>query len=201
MSNLKELIEIVRVSRCGTKGVFPLPDGNGCIDYAITEGGETVKAFRDMCIDAALFNATEYLDAVLRQNRSGDKRNNDRNHTPRKEWGQCGYMIASAIIQVPNIDSYDNDDFEAYESPDNTTLYQVIAFLCNVRDDVTGRDTPELDALDFWHAFAVKCGWNPADLLSETCADFERKHLRAPFVYPVLSAEQAAAQGEVVGGV
>mgnify|MGYP000875163564 FL=1 len=182
MSNLKELIEIVRVSRCGTNGVFPLPDVDSCIDYAITEAGE-------------------YLDAVLRERRNGDKRNNDKQHNPRKEWGQCGYMIASAIIQVPNIDSYDNDDFEAYESPDNTTLYQVIAFLCNVRDDVTGRDTPELDALDFWHAFAVKCGWNPADLLNETCADFERKHLRAPFVYPVLSAEQAAAQGEVVGGV
>ena len=196
--NLQELIEIVRVSRHNTNGVFPLPDGDGCIDYAITEGGEIVKAFRDMCLDAALVNATEYLDAVLRQDRSGDKRNNNRTHTPRKQWGQCGYMIASAIIQVPNIDSYDNDDFEAYESPDNTTLYQVIAFLCNVRDDVTGRDTPELDALDFWHAFAVKCGWNPADLLIETCADFEWKHLRAPSVYPVLSAEQAAAQGEVL---
>ena len=178
MSNLQELIEIVRVSRERTHGVFPLPDVDSCIDYAITEAGE-------------------YLDAVLRERRNGDKRNNDKQHNPRKEWGQCGYMIASAIIQVPNIDSYDNDDFEAYESPDNVTLHLAIAFLCNVRDDATGRDTPELDALDFWHAFAVKCGWNPAGLLSETCADFERKHLRAPSPYPVLSAEDAAAQGEV----
>lgn len=179
MSNLQELVEIVRASRERTNGVFPLPDVNSCIDYAITEAGE-------------------HLDAVLRERRNGDKRNNDKPHNPRKEWGQCGYMIASAIIQVPNIDSYDNDDFEAYESPDNTTLYQVIALLCDVRDNDSCRDTPELDALDFWHAFAVKCGWNPADLLSETCADFERKHLRAPSVYPVLSAEQAAAQGEVL---
>jgi len=182
MSNLQELVEIVRASRERTNGVFPLPDVNSCIDYAITE-------------------AAEHLDAVLRERRNGDKRNNDKQHNPRKEWGQCGYMIASAIIQVPNIDSYDNDDFEAYESPDNVTLHLAISFFCNVRDDATDRDTPELDALDFWHAFAVKCGWNPADLLSETCADFERKHLRAPSVCPVLSAEQAAAQGEVVGGV
>ena len=182
MSNLQELVEIVRASRERTNGVFPLPDVDSCIDYAITEAGE-------------------YLDAVLRERRNGDKRNNDKQHNPRKEWGQCGYMIASAIIQVPNIDSYDNDDFEVYELPQDVTSYMVIAFLCSVREGYSGRTTPELDALDFWHAFAVKCGWNPADLLSETCADFERKHLRAPSVYPVLSAEQAAAQGEVVGGV
>ena len=182
MSNLQELIEIVSASRYGTNGVFPLPDSDSCIDYAITEAGE-------------------YLDAVLRERRNGDKRNNDKQHNPRKEWGQCGYMIASAIIQVPKIKSYDNDDFETYESPHDITLYRVIAYLCDVQDDATDMDTPELDALDFWHAFTVKCGWNPADLLTETCADFERKHLRAPFVYPVLSAEQAAAQGEVVGSV
>ena len=182
MSIMKELVEIVRASRHNTNGVFPLPDSDSCIDYAITEAGE-------------------YLDAVLRERRNGDKRNNDKQHNPRKEWGQCGYMIASAIIQMPYIDSYASDDFEAYESPHNVTLYQVIAFLCSVRDNDSGRGTPEIDALDIWHAFAVRCGWNPADLLSETCADFERKHLRAPSVYPVLSAEQAAAQGEVVGGV
>ena len=182
MSNLKELIEIVRVSRCGTKGVFPLPDSDSCIDYAITEAGE-------------------YLDAVLRERRNGDKRNSDKQHNPRKEWGQCGYMIASAIIQNDDASHWDADCWVVEHKPDFVGFYDVMLALCGARmlGDNSGID--ELEALDSWHAFTVKCGWNPAEMLTETCADFERKHLRAPSPYSVLSAEQAAAQGEVVGGV
>ena len=182
MSNLQELIEIVSASRYGTNGVFPLPDSDSCIDYAITEAGE-------------------HLDAVLRERRNGDKRNNDKQHNPRKEWGQCGYMIASAIIQHDDAKRWDADCWFAEREPDFVGFYDVMLALCGARMFGDGSGIDELDVLDSWHAFAVKCGWNPADLLSETCADFERKHLRAPSVYPVLSAEQAAAQGEVVGGV
>ena len=39
MNDLQELIEIVRASRERTNGVFPLPDGDSCIDYAIKEAG------------------------------------------------------------------------------------------------------------------------------------------------------------------
>jgi hypothetical protein len=180
MSNLQELVEIVRASRERTNGVFPLPDVDSCIDYAITEAGE-------------------YLDAVLREQRNGDKRNNDKQHNPRKEWGQCGYMIASAIMQMPEFDDYDSGDWIPLERPELNSVYTLLILLCEIKEVFTNR--AEVDALDIWHAFTVQCGWNPADLLTETCADFERKHLRAPFVYPVLSAEQAAAQGEVVGSV
>lgn len=180
MSNLQELVEIVRASRHNTNGVFPLPDGDSCIDYAITEAGE-------------------YLDAVLRERRNGDKRNNDKQHNPRKELGQCGYMIASAIMQSPEFDDYDSGDWIPLERPELNSVYTLLILLCEIREASTGRT--EVDALDIWHAFSIHCGWNPADLLRETCADFERKHLRAQFLYPVLSAEESAAQGEVVGGV
>jgi hypothetical protein len=172
--NLAELIEIVLKSRRKTAGVFPLPDVDSCIDYAITEAGE-------------------YLDALLRERRRRDLRNNEKDHDARREWGQCGYMIASAIIQHDDAKRWDADCWIAEREPAFVGFYDVMLALCGARmlGDNSGID--ELEALDYWHAFAVRCGWNPADLLSETCADFERKHLRAPSVYPVLSAEQAAA--------
>lgn len=155
MSNLQELIEIVRASRERTNGVFPLPDGDSCIDYAITEAGE-------------------YLDAVLRERRNGDKRNNDKQHNPRKEWGQCGYMIASAIIQtrIP-------DDYTVTEWLDRISIYTFVANLCDIQDGrQTGKDT-NMVALDMWSHLAIKWGWDAAELMAETCDAFECKHIPA----------------------
>lgn len=159
------LVEIVRESRGRTSDVFPLPDIEGCIDYAITEAGEC-------------------LDAILRDNRLGDKRNRDKAHDARREWGQCGYMILSALIQMPpeamNI-SYTGDE----------SVYDMLTWLClyqNAEDD-----TALLDALQEWVNLCDREGWDAADLLHETCQAFEAKHGPKKIPYPVLSAEEAEA--------
>ncbi len=159
MTTLYELVEIVRESRELTEGVLPLPDVDGCIDYAITESGG------------------EHLDALLRERRTGDKRNNDKAHDARSEWGQTGYMIASAIIQTDT--SYlDSIDWQPYITMVEGNLYVVIARLCDIRVGLSVGDNPLIDAFDQWHAYALKCGYNPPDLLRETCAAFEAKHLQ-----------------------
>ncbi len=159
MTTLYELVEIVRESRERTNDVFPLPDVDSCIDYAITEAGE-------------------YLDAILREERNKDKRNRDKEHDARKEIGQCGYMIASAVIQVPT-GHLDAIDWQPYVGPSGITLYRLFKTLADVRDGTNNKwENPHVDAFDEWHAFVVLCGYDPADLLRETCAAFEAKHLQ-----------------------
>ena len=173
MTTLADLVEIVRASRERTDSVFPLPDVGSCIDYAITEAGE-------------------YLDAILRDKRNGDKRNNDKEHDARKEWGQCGYMICSAIIQT-NTDHLDRFDWEPYITAAEGNVYVVIARLCDVRTGLALDENPAIDALDHWNAFAELCGWNPADLLRETCAAFEAKHLPLPRGYDFVNVKSDGA--------
>jgi hypothetical protein len=187
MKDLRDLIDIVRESRNYTNAVFPLPDVDSCIDYALTEAGEHIKALRAAYINEAIVSATDYLDAVLRERRNGDKRNTDRKHTPRSEWGQCGYMIASAIIQEA-LPALDDGDWMPF--CDKATVYSVIRQGCDIREDVSDAYTPSIDMLDSWQWYAGKMGWNPADLLRETCVTFELKHMGQVFT----------AQGEVVGG-
>ena len=179
MTTLAELVDIVRQSRERTDSVFPLPDVDSCIDYAITEAGE-------------------YLDAVLREKRDADKRNRDKAHDARKELGQAAYMVCSAFIQMPPETlqmSYEGDE----------TIYDMLMWLCLYRtaDDETALP----DALQVYVNLCDYNGWNPADLLRETCAAFEAKHLPVVrgydfepvdklFRYPVMSAEEAAKQGE-----
>lgn len=152
--NLKLLVDEVQESRARMAGVFPLPVASDCIDYAITE-------------------AAEYLDALLRERRAGDKRNNDKAHDARKELGQCGYMICSAVMQT-DTSRLDEIDWETQPFA-FVSIYDVLETLCDVQSPPS--DYLEIDALDIWHAFAEHCGWNPAELIRETCADFERKHL------------------------
>ena len=176
---LADLVDIVRQSRERTEGVFPLPDVDSCIDYAITEAGE-------------------YLDAVLREKRDTDKRNRDKEHDARKELGQAAYMVCSALIQMPPETlqiSYVGDE----------SIHDMFLWLCLYRtaDDETALP----DALQVYVNLCRYEGWEPADLMRETCAAFERKHLPVVrgydfepvgelFRYPVLSAEDAQAQGE-----
>ena len=189
-ATLYDLVEIVRQSRERTNDVFPLPDVDSCIDYAITEAGE-------------------FLDAVLREKRDTDKRNRDKDHDARKELSQCGYMICSAIIQIDGV-QYDRKTF------DHENVYDLFYFLSMYR--LGGLWFPDYDPTNEYaatyilalNAYCRVCesnGWNPADLLRETCAAFEAKHLPLPrgydfepvgklFRYPVLSAEEAAKQGE-----
>ena len=158
MTTLYDYVEIVRDSRERTAGVFPLPTVDDCIDFAITE-------------------AAEYIDALKREN-AAYKRNNDKEHSTRKEWAQCGYMICSAIIQI-DTSHFDDMDWEPYITAKQGNVYVVISRLCDIRTGLAwmNYENPHVGVLDDWQAFAVKCGYDPADLLRETCAAFERKHL------------------------
>jgi hypothetical protein len=163
--NLAELIEIVLKSRRKTAGVFPLPDVDSCIDYAITEAGE-------------------YLDALLRERRRRDLRNNEKDHDARREWGQCGYMICSAFIQLPPMALEGSWTYDC-------TVYSVLTWLCLYQD--AEDDTALTDALQAWVNLCDREGWDAADLLHETCQAFEAKHGPKKIPYPVLSAEEAEA--------
>ena len=143
------LVEIVRRSRALTNDVFPLPHFDDSIDYAICE-------------------AAEYLDARLRLRRTEDKRNHRRAADPRAEWGQCGYMIASALMQC---------EYEPSPAPRwSSGVYAVIERLALAHSG----DTDSLaQALSLWSRECRAYGWQPAKLLAETCAAFEKKHIPA----------------------
>lgn len=145
--NIAGLVGIVAGSRARTSLVFPLPDVPGCVDYAICEAGET-------------------LDAILRKRRNGDKRNNERQINERVEWGQCGYMIASGLMQTEY-------DLHGYAS-DGATIYDVLHWLAQ---EAVEMDGSLVDAMIEWCAYCDWCDWNEDELLRETCAEFERKHL------------------------
>lgn len=176
--NISGYVEIVRDSRQRTAGVFPLPDVAACVDYAITE-------------------AAEAIDARLRARRNGDKRNNGKDMDERAEWGQCGYMIGSALMQ--RTDWY---DYGAGENQLKVSLYLTLSWLANFAVSCDNDEEDSMAALtlamSYWHTFCEYRQWQPAELLRETCATFEAKHLasKKPFAYPVLSAEEAQRQGE-----
>jgi hypothetical protein len=110
--------------------VFPLPDAPGCVDYAIYEAAET-------------------LDAILRDKRTGDKRNNDKQPNARREWGQCGYMIASGIMQT---------DYELFGIGfPNGTLYDVLHYLTQEALDMDGS---LVEAFQEWAAYCDYEGWD-----------------------------------------
>ncbi len=148
--NLHGLVSIVQESRDLTALAFPLPDVAGCVDYAITEAGE-------------------YLDAILRAKRTGDKRNNVKDSDERREWGQCGYMIASAMIQIPNC--------EMESDCDDSDIYSALQWLCAFQQHPSEIAWQLADSLETWKAVCDANGWDAAELMAETCTAFERKHL------------------------
>lgn len=175
VTNLKDLVDIVRQSRERTADVFPLPSIDDCIDFAITE-------------------AAEYIDAKKRENPIY-KRNNSKEHSPRKELGQCGYMIASALIQHDGriYDPYADWNDANYGSDPciHGVIYQLVTW-------TFAGATPMyyiINGMFEWKELCLFVGYDPAELLRETCAAFEAKHLPQKPVYPVLTAEEAAAQG------
>jgi hypothetical protein len=145
--NIAELVGIVAGSRARTNLAFPLPDVSGCVDYAICE-------------------AAEAIDARLRQKRNGDKRNNERQVNERIEWGQCGYMIASGLMQT-------DYELQGYVS-DGGTVYDVLHWLAQ---EAVEADSSLVDAMIDWVIVCQFEEWEPAQLLRDTCAEFERKHI------------------------
>lgn len=106
---------------------------------------------------------------MLRAKRTGDKRNNVKDSDIRKEWGQCGYMIASAMMQI--------DDCPMITPNVGGTVYTVLVALCSYRMSPSGTVEWLTDALSDWESVSGDNGWTAAELMAETCNAFERKHL------------------------
>jgi hypothetical protein len=171
---LYRLIEMVRESRQRTAAHLPLPDAGACIDYAITESGEYLKALTQAYIDEAIISATEYLDAYLRAHRKGDKRRQDKEHSMVKEWGQCGYMLASAAIQMDSLSK--DEDYSLWCSNNKVTVYDVLRRIC--LEPLPQQMGNLLDSLDMWACFAMQTlHIDPLALMAETCQYFENKFM------------------------
>lgn len=167
MMDLMWCVEMVEESRDRTAETFPLPSVFDCIDYAICE-------------------AAEMLDALLRSRRTGDKRNNERQVDARAEWGQCGYMIASALIQT----NYEPHTYYDEYADGQMVVYDCIHWLAREQME---RDASLVDAMGCWVFYCQSQGWDAKKLLRETCAEFERKWCSTQCASPIVMAEGSAA--------
>lgn len=160
----------VKESRKRTAGTFPLPSPLDCIRYAICE-------------------LAEYDDALLRIERTGDKRNNERTLDPRAELGQALYMLLSAAVQwriTP----------QAYTLPPCGRLHaygSALSWLLGFTLDPTGQQlaapltdrqrvalSPSVSgSYTALCAIAAARDWDIDALVDETCAAFEAKHAPA----------------------
>lgn len=159
--------ERVKLSRARTAKNFPLPSPLDCIRYAITE-------------------LAEYDDAMLRAERTADKRNNDRTPDARAELGQAMYMLLSAAVQWRTAPKpYGTSQYSRLHLY-SSSLSWLIGFTVS---PTSSRFTAPLSedgriatGLTVSGAYAALCdlaachGWEVGALVDETCATFERKH-------------------------
>jgi hypothetical protein len=160
--------ERVQLSRQRTAGVFPLPSVLDCIRYAITE-------------------LAEYDDALLRQERQGDKRNNIKQmHDPRSELGQALYMLLSAMMQH----NYEPDNDASFRTMTPQQVYfNAIQWTTETGRDALGIGSKPYAFQNMQHsvdaaysamlALALSHSWDVDTLVDDTCNRFEQKHARA----------------------
>ncbi len=156
------------LSRNRTAGAFPFPELRPCIDYAITEF------------------AGEFRDALLRYERTGDRRNNDRRHDTVAEMGDALFMLLSSCIRahhepqlVPIVGAYST----------RRQCNEVVRYLTHAADyaemleEDAGNDRAH-DALCrcFDHAYSymvalctLEFEWPIGGVVNAACVKFERK--------------------------
>ena len=155
-----DVLERVGSSRMMLEGKFPYPSAVDCMRYAIQE-------------------MAEYDDAMMRQDQPDHKRNNERQPDPRRELGQAGYMILSAMLQVTGSMADLVSELE-----DKTKAYGAV--VSELGDALTESESNtyvvnSLDwALAYWKELVTLHGWDVDDLIAETCEAFEAKHLGVP---------------------
>ena len=152
-----DILERVGSSRMMLDGKFPYPSAMDCMRYAVQE-------------------MAEYDDALMRQEQPDHKRNNSREHDPRKEAGQAGYMIVSAMLKVEGCKA----DCESQYMNKKCLYGAIVRELGDALSEeminmyvVNGLDW----ALAYWKELCTLYGWDVPTLIEDTCADFERKHL------------------------
>ncbi len=161
--------ERTALSRERTAAAFPFPELRPCIDYTICEF------------------AGELRDAVLRDERTADKRNTDRAHSQRTELGDSFYMLLSACIRadhapllVPVVGTYSM----------RRECNEITRYLTHAADhaEAMAGDSPRYDAhemlcrhLDHAYSYMVHLcvHWYDLavpDVVEDACAKFERKY-------------------------
>jgi len=152
-----DVLERVGSSRLMLEGKFPYPSAVDCMRYAIQE-------------------MAEYDDARMREDQPDHKRNNERTPDPRKELGQAGYMILSAMLKVEGCTA----DLESELGSKGQNYGAIVREL---GDALTESESNiyvvnSLDwALAYWKELCTLHGWDIDALITETCEAFEAKHL------------------------
>ncbi len=149
------IVARVRYSRNCTNDTFPLPSVTNCLRYAITE-------------------MAEFDDARLRQQQPEHLRNHARNDDPRRELGQCGYMLASAWVQITKQDEVNFNTPHETRNIDHMYAGALADIAFALEDD--GAQSSVYFAISAWVQLCGMLGWNADQLIEETCAEFERKH-------------------------
>lgn len=163
----------VKLSRERTSAAFPFPALRPSLDYTICEF------------------AGELRDAMLRDERGGDVRNNDKAHSQRAELGDAFYMLLSACIQAGHEPQL---SMIAAMSPRRrcNLITRMLTHAADIADTIAqfGAQEHDVDALRrtldgaYTHMVALCVGWydlQVADVVEEACQKFERKH--APVLY------------------
>ena len=157
------------LSRNRTAATFPFPELRACIDYTICEF------------------AGELRDAMLRSERGGDRRNNDKAHNQQAELGDAFYMLLSACIRaehepvlMPVVSTYSL----------RRECNEITRYLTHAADHAEQNETGHgawYDAVDMLHRHldhaysymvhlcTVVYGWPVDGVVNAACVKFERK--------------------------
>jgi hypothetical protein len=161
-----DVLERVGSSRLMLEGKFPYPSAVDCMRYAIQE-------------------MAEYDDARMREDQPDHKRNNERQADARKELGQAGYMILSAMLHYEKTNPQKSVTIKLETGNTVNVWSQVVQFAGSSVFFALDK-TPNWAAVDASYAWAYCAalmqlhGWDVDDLICETCEAFEAKHLGVP---------------------
>lgn len=150
----------VVLSRKRTAAAFPLPAFDRCVRYAIQECGETD-------------------DAWMREEHPEHKRNSERTPFPRREWGQVGYMILSGATQRVDWGKYQTQIHGHVQEPRSTLFGGVVMQLglaLIYERNWSWSQSHLHTAFVNWVYLCRLEGWDPDELIDETCKAFEAKH-------------------------
>lgn len=151
-----ELLEYISQERAALAGCYPLPSPLDCVRYALTELGE-------------------YEDAMLRAERTGDKRNNQKPSDARRELGQVGEMLGAAIVQLNRKRPLASEAIHTMESRLDSvaTLAESIAKCLWYRMDM---NSDAQWSFANWIALVQLHGWDAHALLVERYTQVREKH-------------------------
>ncbi len=162
--------ERVRQSRELTAATFPFPQLRPSVDYTICEF------------------AGELRDALLRDERAQDVRNNGKEHSQRVELGDSFYMLLSSCLQL-GYEPQPHPVVGAYSF--RRECNEIVRYLLNAADHAARLDgeTSSYDGAhdavcrNLEHAYnymAHLCtcgyGWDVDVIVDDACRKFEKKH-------------------------